>query len=318
MYEAGLRNGDKILTVNGDSILYQNKLNAELLLAKNVQVERNGKKIDIVLPADLIDKLVVKGKRSSLVDVRVPSFVGAFNEKDTSYAKKAGLKEFDKVINVNGYPVTYVDQIRLGIYKAPRKDSAALTILRNNKDTIKLMVKLNKDWRMGLPTLNYEQLDSLKYVEVINTNYNFLSSFPAGVRKTGEQLNFYVRQFKKILDPETGAYKGLGGFRNMGRLFGGDWDWQYFWTITGFLSIILAFMNLLPIPGLDGGHVMFTLWEMITKRKPSDKFLERAQIFGMVILLGLMVFANGNDWFGWGKNRPDPKPEEQLCHTLYN
>lgn len=105
-----------------------------------------------------------------------------------------------------------------------------------------------------------------------------------------------------ILNPETGAYKGLGGFKTMASIFPStEWDWEAFWKITAFFSIILAFMNLLPIPALDGGHVVFTLVEMITGRKPSDKFLEYAQIVGMVILFALLIYANGNDWFGWGR-----------------
>ena len=121
-------------------------------------------------------------------------------------------------------------------------------------------------------------------------------------KRSGAELGFYIDQFKKILSPETGAYKGVGGFKSMGSVFSGNgWDWEHFWTITAFFSIVLAFMNLLPIPALDGGHVLFTLIEMITGRKPNDKFLEYAQIVGMVLLLGLMLYANGNDWFGWGK-----------------
>jgi regulator of sigma E protease len=106
-----------------------------------------------------------------------------------------------------------------------------------------------------------------------------------------------------MANPKTGAYKGVGGFKSIGSVFPTPWDWESFWSITAFLSIILAFMNLLPIPALDGGHVLFTLGEMITGRKPNEKFLEYAQIVGMVLLLALMLYANGNDWFGWGKNK---------------
>jgi regulator of sigma E protease len=118
-----------------------------------------------------------------------------------------------------------------------------------------------------------------------------------------DKLSSYVNQFKKILSPKTEAYKGVGGFKAMGSIFPPMWDWQAFWTITAFFSIALAFMNILPIPALDGGHVLFTILEMITGRKPSQKLLEYAQIVGMVLLLGLMIYVNGNDWFGWGKGR---------------
>jgi regulator of sigma E protease len=144
--------------------------------------------------------------------------------------------------------------------------------------------------------------DSLGIYAYETKKYGFWAAFPAGLRKTKAELVFYIDQFKKILNPETGGYKGVGGFKAMGSVFSGTgWDWEHFWTITAFFSIVLAFMNLLPIPALDGGHVLFTLFEMITGRKPSDKFLEIAQIIGMIILLALMLYANGNDWFGWGK-----------------
>ena len=134
--------------------------------------------------------------------------------------------------------------------------------------------------------------------------YSFLASFPAGVNKAGEKLANYVSQFKKILNPSTGAYKGLGGFKSMGSIFPKyEWDWEAFWNITAFFSIVLAFMNLLPIPALDGGHVIFTLYEMLTGRKPNEKFLEYAQIVGMVLLFGLMIYANANDWLGWGRGK---------------
>lgn len=133
--------------------------------------------------------------------------------------------------------------------------------------------------------------------------YSFWEAFPAGIAKTWETLGGYIDQFKKMANPKTGAYKGMGGFKTIGSVFPVPWDWESFWSITAFLSIILAFMNLLPIPALDGGHVVFTLAEMISGRKPSDKFLEYAQVVGMVFLLGLMLYANGNDWFGWGKGR---------------
>ncbi len=155
-----------------------------------------------------------------------------------------------------------------------------------------------------VPPTSPEEYDSLGIYSYTVRKYGFFEALPAGVVRAGTELKFYIDQFKKILSPKTGAYKGVGGFKAMGSVFSGyGWDWEHFWTITAFFSIVLAFMNLLPIPALDGGHVLFTLGEMITGRKPSDKFLEYAQIVGMVILFSLMLYANGNDWFGWGKGR---------------
>ncbi|HSZ85920.1 MAG TPA: site-2 protease family protein [Puia sp.] len=148
-----------------------------------------------------------------------------------------------------------------------------------------------------------ESLDSMGLIKIERKQFSFLESFPAGVKLAGQTLNDYISQFKKILTPKTEAYKGLGGFGGIASMFPKAWDWQAFWTMTAFLSIALAFMNILPIPALDGGHVLFTLIEIITKRKPNQKFLEYAQVVGMVLLLALLIYANGNDWFGWGRGR---------------
>ena len=155
---------------------------------------------------------------------------------------------------------------------------------------------------IGFLSPNLHNYDSMGVYKISKKEYGFFQSFPAGFKRTGEELSFYIDQFKKILSPKTGAYKGVGGFKAMGSVFSGDgWDWERFWTITALFSIILAFMNLLPIPALDGGHVVFTLYEMITRRKPNEKFLEYAQIVGMIILFAMLIFSNANDWFGWGK-----------------
>lgn len=172
-----------------------------------------------------------------------------------------------------------------------------------NGQKLALRSRVNSDGKIGLPWINLYEMDSLGLIKIDEKKYSLLEAFPAGVAKTWEKLSGYVDQFKKMANPKTGAYKGMGGFKTIGSVFPTPWDWESFWNITAFLSIVLAFMNLLPIPALDGGHVLFTLGEMITGRKPSEKFLEYAQVVGMVLLLSLMLFANGNDWFGWGRSR---------------
>ena len=126
-------------------------------------------------------------------------------------------------------------------------------------------------------------------------NYTFWQAIPAGVRRTGEEIGSYAKQIKLMFTPETEAYKSLGGLIAIGSIFPDHWSWIQFWHITAFLSIVLAIMNILPIPALDGGHVLFLLVEVVTGRRPSDKFLERAQMAGLMILLALLIFANGND-----------------------
>jgi regulator of sigma E protease len=165
-------------------------------------------------------------------------------------------------------------------------------------------VPVSSEGKIGFATImGLEEYEKYGILKIESKKYGFFEAIPAGVMLAGSQLKFYIDQFKKIFTPETGAYKGVGGFKSMGSIFPAKWDWESFWNITAFFSIVLAFMNLLPIPALDGGHVVFTLVEMITGRKPSQKFLEYAQIVGMVLLLGLMLYANGNDFFGWGKGK---------------
>jgi regulator of sigma E protease len=146
---------------------------------------------------------------------------------------------------------------------------------------------------------DFDELGKMKLYTLETKRFSFFSAIPAGFSLARERLSFYIRQFKLIFDFKTGAYKGLGGFGTIGGLFPRQWEWQSFWEITAFLSLILAFMNVLPIPALDGGHVMFLLYEMVTRRKPSEKFLEYAQIVGMVIIFGLLIYANTNDILRW-------------------
>jgi regulator of sigma E protease len=301
MYKLGFRNGDKIISVDGDSINYFEEIQPKVLIGgRKVKLEREGQVKELDLPIDLIDKIITrKDKKRMLIAERIPSYVGVYDKRDTSFGKSAGLKHFDKIIAIDSTPITFYDEMAAALANH-KNGEVELTILREGQEQ-KLTTKVSSEGRIGIPYLTYEQYDSLGAYDVVKTKYGFFESFPAGVRKSGEKLKSYIDQFKLILNPNTGAYKGVGGFKAMGSIFPTTWSWEAFWNITAFLSIILAFMNLLPIPALDGGHVMFTLYEMITRRKPNEKFLEYAQIVGMVLLLGLMLYANGNDWFGWGR-----------------
>ncbi len=301
MYNIGLKNGDKIEAINGEPIEYFDNIPAKILLGKQITILRDGKEETISIPVNMIEQLVEKkGKRTSLVMPRTPLIIGPFSEKDSTNGKTAGLRGYDKIVKVDSTPVAFFDELS-GYLINKKGDTVTLSVERNNQpQAVKVLV--DENGKIGLNGFNDEQYDSLGIFKQEVKKYSLLASFPAGVRKTGEQLNFYIQQFKLILNPETGAYKGLGGFKTMASIFPSTgWNWEAFWKITAFFSIILAFMNLLPIPALDGGHVVFTLVEMVTGRKPSEKFLEYAQIVGMVILFALMLFANGNDWFGWGK-----------------
>jgi len=302
MNKLGFENGDKIISVNDDSIKYFEDIQLKLLIGgKKVIIERDGQMKEVNLPIDVIDKLITRKdkKKRMLIAQRLPAIVGKYDEKDTSNGKIAGLQPFDKIISVNEQPIQFIDEVNT-VGAKHKNGEVKLQVLRS-ADTVNLSCKVNGDGRLELQLLTEDQYDSLGVFDVIKTKYGFFEAFPAGFKKAGEKLGSYIDQFKLILNPETGAYKGVGGFRAIGSVFPTYWSWEAFWNITAFLSIVLAFMNLLPIPALDGGHVMFTLYEMVTRRKPNEKFLEYAQMAGMILLLLLMLYANGNDWFGWGK-----------------
>ncbi|MDE3213782.1 MAG: RIP metalloprotease RseP, partial [Bacteroidota bacterium] len=301
MHDIGLRNGDQVLAVNGEPVKYFEDLPSRILLGKQITISRDGKDSTINLPPNLIEKLVEsKNRKSTLVSPRLPVIVGALDDSVSANAIKAGLKLYDRIVAVDSTPVTYFDQMA-PLLQVRKGDSVSLTVMRDHKP-VHLRTLLDTAGKIGFLEISLQQADSLGIMKMQNLKYGFLAAFPAGVKKAGQKLDNYIQQFKMMLNPSTGAYKALGGFKTIASIFPSTgWDWEAFWNITAFLSIMLAFMNLLPIPALDGGHVLFTLYEMISGRKPSDKFLEYAQIAGMVFLLALMLFANGNDWFGWGR-----------------
>ncbi len=303
--DLGFKNGDKVLAVDGKPVVeYTDILKKVLVVNKNVTLERDGKQMTMDMPVDLIGKLVEKKKLAEgpLISPRVPVIVSQIS--DTSVAYAAGLRAGDLILSVDSVKTQFFDEFSAFMQKKKKGDTINLAV--NRRGTIvNLNTTLITGGKIGFNQPNtHAEFDSLGIYKFEVKKYGFFAAFPAGVKRAGAELQFYIDQFKKILSPETGAYKGVGGFKAMGSVFSGtEWNWEHFWTITAFFSIILAFMNLLPIPALDGGHVVFTLGEMITGRKPSEKFLEYAQIVGMVILLALMLYANGNDWFGWGKGR---------------
>lgn len=300
--EVGLKTGDRILSVNSEPVKYFEDLNAAMLLGEKMTIDRDGEVKDLVIPVNFIEKIVEKGKRSVLLMPRVPCIVGEVGAGTP--AAKNGLLAKDKIIGIDSMKIDFFDQVKPAIVNKAG-DSIALHVLRNGNEMVVHTV-VSADTSIGffpaVPSMDEMQQQGLYQFET--RKFGFFASFPAGVSKTFDKLSFYIAQFKKILNPSTGAYKGLGGFKSMGSIFPKyGWDWEAFWNITAFFSIVLAFMNLLPIPALDGGHVVFTLIEMITGKKPNEKFLEYAQIVGMVILFGLMIYANANDWLGWGRGK---------------
>jgi|EndMetStandDraft_4_1072995.scaffolds.fasta_scaffold44879_1 regulator of sigma E protease len=304
LHKIGLRSGDKIIAVDGVPVDdFEKTLKKMIVSDEKITIDRNGQIIDIKIPEDLLGQLIENKKRGriSLIEPRVPAM--AFFIPDTSKIYKAGLRKNDQIIGVDSARFQFYDELKNNLAEKKNKE-VLLTVIRD-KQEVQFKAQVDTEGRLGFYQYgvgpNYEQMDSLGWLKWNVTKYSFFAAFPAGIRKTGTTLSEYYEQFKKIVNPKTGGYKGVGGFKAIGSIFNPVWDWESFWNITAFLSIILAFMNLLPIPALDGGHVMFTLYEMITRRKPNEKFLEYAQMAGMILLLLLMLYANGNDWFGWGK-----------------
>ena len=301
LYKIGIRNGDRILAVNDKPIEDFEKTIRDIFLGDRITVDRGGQIVNLNLPVDLIGQLVENRRKdvSSFLEPRIPALV--YYVPDTSTAYKAGLRQNDQIVGVDSTKFQFYDELKNAL-AGKKNTTVQLSVLRNGNE-VSFPARIDADGKIGFaPYMTYQQMDSLGWAKLNIKKYGFFAAFPAGVRKAGQELVFYVDQFKKILNPKTGGYKGVGGFKSMGSIFPKyGWNWEAFWRITAFFSIVLAFMNLLPIPALDGGHVMFTLWEMITGRKPNEKFLEYAQIVGMVLLFGLMLYANGNDWFGWGK-----------------
>ncbi len=289
-YGIGLRNGDKILSIDSKPVENFMQITSEIVLndRKTIQVDRSGEIINIEIPKEYIPQML-KGKghisyRTPFQPMKIKSFARK------SPAENAGILQGDEITGIDSLALSYSDEfqtyLRTHIAKPVR-----LNILRGGK-TENVTVAPDEDGLLGIyyTGRSLDQVFEMKTIE-----YGFFESIPAGIAKGFRTIADYLKQFKLLFSKDTKAYESLGGFITIGNIFPGVWDWQSFWDLTAFLSIILAVMNILPIPALDGGHVMFLLYEVVTGRKPSDKFLEYAQIAGMVILFSLLILANGND-----------------------
>lgn len=289
----GLKTGDKIISINGDQPERFTQIIRKLLKHGSMVVERDGKEITLNIPRKMpgiLSENSIKSKKS-LLSFRYPWIY--YEAIDTSINKNAGLERFDQIVGVNGNSHYYFDEFVP--YIDTLKGKSATFQVKRNGDTLNIELKVSKAGKLEIFNTPPSTLDSLGYLGLIHVEYGFFEAIPAGFKYARKQLTDYIDDFKLILDVKSGAHKGMGGFAAIGGLFPSKWNWQNFWGITAFLSLMLAFLNVLPIPALDGGHVMFLLYEMITGRKPGEKFMEYAQIVGMIVLLFLLLYANGND-----------------------
>ncbi|MCF6213758.1 MAG: RIP metalloprotease RseP [Flavobacteriaceae bacterium] len=291
-YKLGLKDGDKILRVDAERIKNFSDIQLKILFGKTVTIDRQGTVTTLDIPNNFISQ-IIDADQKHFIGLRYPFVIGSISK--TSLNLDSGLQLKDQIIAINGTPISYFDEASPILQKL--KGQKITVSVKRNGQTKSLNLIINDKGKIGvgLYPFSFADLEKLNLYDFKTKEYSLAQSFPAGLHKSKDKMMDYVKQLKAIFNPSTGAYKGVGGFIAIGSIFPSEWNWQAFWSITAFLSLILGVMNLLPIPALDGGHVMFTLFEMITRKKPSDKFLEYAQIVGFVILIALLLFANGND-----------------------
>lgn len=293
--DVGIKTGDKIIAVDDFVIEDFMQIFEHVLFGKQVTIERDGVQSTIDLPQDFLSQ-ISDAKEKRFVSLRMPFIISEV--PDSSFNKSAGLRKGDILVALNDTKTKYADQV-LPALRDLKGQEVTATIIRDDA-TVKAPLTISDDGKLGLiyaVGATPETLAALGYYDFEIKNYTFLEAIPVGMVKTKEKIGSYIKQFKAIFTPSTGAYKEVGGFKAIYDVFPSVWSWEYFWGITAFLSIMLAVLNLLPIPALDGGHVMFLLYEIVSGRKPSEKFLERAQVIGFMILIMLVLFANGNDIF---------------------
>ena len=282
----GFRDGDKFVSVDGEAIDDVNEVRSKLLLTKedrHVVVDRAGEQVAFTIPFEQMLEMRRNREYEDLYALRLPFFIDSLA---SASAIDAGLQVGDQVVALNGEETIGVQEITDKLQQH-KSDTVTLTVLRSGVAN-ELVVPINEEGKMGV-------MFKGDVFQPRTRTFTFFEAIPAGVSLALETVADYWQQLKLIFQPKTKMYEELGGFIAIGNIFPSEWNWLQFWTMTAFLSVILAVMNILPIPGLDGGHALFTLWEMITGRKPSDKFLEIMQYIGFAILFALLIYANGND-----------------------
>jgi regulator of sigma E protease len=291
--QLGLRDGDKILKI-GDKPF--DKFNDRMLVKEivinnlnKITVERDGQQLDLNVTPDKVGILASsKNSRSELFGARIPFIISTVAKESPAF--KAGIQKDDKIISINGTSIAYFHEFKKIINNLANKP-VSIQLLRNS-DTLNVNLTTTEQKMIGVapyPPDHYFKFETQKY--------SLVSAFPAGIKKGTSFLGDQFKAFGQMFKGKIKASESLGGFGSIGSMFGDVWIWERFWTMTAILSLILAVMNLLPIPALDGGYVVFLIYEIISGKKPSDKFVEKAVTVGFFLLLALMVYANGLDIF---------------------
>lgn len=287
--EIGFKKGDQLVSVNGKTIVhFENALSSNDILGNQTTYEvlREGEKVSIQLPTDFVSRFSEEGK----ADFFMPRMTFNVGDVTPNYnAEKAGLKKGDQIVAVNKEPFHFFDEFQ-SLLKAQKGTTTTFTLLRDN-DTLQLPIEVDGEGKVGfMPAAMEFTYDSIQY--------GFFQSFPIGMRRAVETISLQVKGWGKIFSGDVPANKAVQGPIGIAKFYGGEWIWSRFWLFTALISLGLAFMNILPIPALDGGHVVLLLLEMITGKPLSVKAMERIQTVGMVILLSLMVLIFGNDIIG--------------------
>lgn len=286
--EMGLQTGDRIVALDGEPAgdFYKIPVNIILDNVQTVSVIRNEELVQVDIPDGFVTRMLQQ-REPGFISERFPFEIYAFAAN--SPGEEAGMQKGDRIISINDEPLPYFDQFRAAIQEY-KNQTVNIGVVRN-ADTLSLAVNVPEAGLIGVvPVQQLDQLFNLKTRE-----YNIIEAIPAGISKGYYGIGSYLKQLRLLISPKTKAYESVGGFITIGSIFPSVWNWQAFWELTAFLSIMLAVLNILPIPALDGGHVIFLFYELISGRKPSDKVLEYAQVVGMILLLALVIFANAND-----------------------
>ena len=284
--EIGFCDGDRILALDGEPAP-DNFADLQIDMLRDqvcrVTVLREGDTVDVIIDPEYMPAIL---NTPGMIGIRLPILVGGV--PDTSLNAGAGLQVGDKFLSASGQPVTFYQDLQKVL--ADNAGKTVELILLRGSDTVSVPVQVGSDGKMGVLL----QRDP-SGISITRKEYSLLQTIPAGFLLTFTNIGHYIKELGLIFSPQTEAYKSVGSFIAIGSIFPSSWNWQIFWNITALLSIMLAVMNLLPIPALDGGHILFLIYEMITGRRPSDRFMEAAQMIGMLLLLMLMVLAFGND-----------------------
>ena len=283
----GLANGDVVMLVNGERPRRFRDIGIEILLGEggDVVVDRSGQLITLPITNAFIAQALEA--ESPIMAPRMPYIVKGFTE--ASFADEAGLKVGDRLIALNGQSMLYVDEY-FAVIPSHHGESIELAFMRGD-DMLEVMVPVSDSGQIGV----FREDDPKAIFPITTKTYSGMAAIGAGWNKTTSTLSSYARQVKLMATPETGAHKKAGGFITIFQQYPSTWDWQAFWGFTAFFSLALAFLNILPIPALDGGHAMFVIYVMVAGKPASTKVMEGAQMVGFFILMGLLLLVNGND-----------------------